>query len=1143
MNQTKKREYKTEEDGLTLPSFPHPKSLVKARRYNDVMFVPPVGHKQCDIMFISPSVQQEEVADEQPSRFGQAVKQEPRMLRGPAGAIFQDILRSQGINPDDIYYTSVCKWLLPKAIRNKPKKAQLDYGKNFLMEEIRQVHPKIIVCMGKHVFDTLYPIKFKMRDIQGGWFWSEDLQTRLFVMPAIIQPVVNPDYIDKFMIDVKAIKRLYDKVQGIDVPTIPLNYTVASTKAEVQKHVMEWAAGNYKVFSVDCEWKGRHHVEGELRSIQFCWKDGRGVYIRFMDDNLNYTMDASYKEIGAILGKWLDKTDVKYIGHHYAADAPWMMETLGLDCWGKCIFDSEFAQQVADEYEDLALERLAMKYTDLGRYDIELEIWKKKYNAKRCKAAGLSPDIAAYAFIPDNVLISYATKDVDTVFRAYPHIMEDLRRQGLTDYYNNTVNPFVTDVFLNFVTMGLPVEMKLLESIREVYVYAQKRMEVMLREMIHKEAWLHIRDFMVGIDLVKGFSAYKDFREFYKDGDFETAFELLKGFSGISNVSKAIDLYEHLQVSAEFNIRSGPQMRRWLFDIKGYIPVKSTKRDDAGMPSMPWTKILTYPTEVQKKYTPACDKQTVEMLAEEYSDEVLDRLMELNAVGNLTKGVLKPADVGADGELVKENGIPYWVASDGFIHGQYSCTETGRPRSWNPNSLNLPKYVTTNITAGIQRVIEMDSKAGTLPEFMNPYVGLDPKQFPSVRSCISTKEMEPLPGSEGWCIVESDLDTAEIVGAAYTAGDFQMISAAIDPDPAFGLADLGEGKIVPIRLAYADNCGIDPLNQNPQLLRKYSKGHGWGDICDNATAAWAEIDKMCKNAPDKYARSFDGYIELIDITDDQWVKDENGRIVNPRHDLHWEIAESVMRNAREVLSKDKHRDGVGKPANFSIAYGATPNSLERAVKSATKEEPPEGTGDLMLEAYAERYPGANKFFLNQEFLPEDPGYYRSISGRIRHFKVHGAGDYGINERLRGSKLTSEQRQARNFPLQNNVGDTMTLAAIGLLKDYKRLGLKARPMALLYDAMATLCPFEEREQVLKLHNKWMHEEVFWETPGGILRYTIDSDYCVRWSTKNNDADSEWLGKTLPAVNIRNKDPLPEARRNRLIELNLLAPTKD
>ena len=47
----------------------------------------------------------------------------------------------------------------------------------------------------------------------------------------------------------------------------------------------------------------------------------------------------------------------------------------------------------------------------------------------------------------------------------------------------------------------------------------------------------------------------------------------------------------------------------------------------------------------QKLFKPAVDRQSLEILAAEHSDQLLFRLLELNAVGNLCKAFLKEAEV------------------------------------------------------------------------------------------------------------------------------------------------------------------------------------------------------------------------------------------------------------------------------------------------------------------------------------------------------------------------------------------------------------------------------------------------------------------------------------------------------------------
>ena len=48
---------------------------------------------------------------------------------------------------------------------------------------------------------------------------------------------------------------------------------------------------------------------------------------------------------------------------------------------------------------------------------------------------------------------------------------------------------------------------------------------------------------------------------------------------------------EHATATRSFNLRSVKDMKRWLFDVKGYTPVKSTANKAKGVPAMDWAKV------------------------------------------------------------------------------------------------------------------------------------------------------------------------------------------------------------------------------------------------------------------------------------------------------------------------------------------------------------------------------------------------------------------------------------------------------------------------------------------------------------------------------------------------------------------------
>jgi hypothetical protein len=87
------------------------------------------------------------------------------------------------------------------------------------------------------------------------------------------------------------------------------------------------------------------------------------------------------------------------------------------------------------------------------------------------------------------------------------------------------------------------------------------------------------------------------------------------------------ELLTHWAEINEFKIRSSPKMGRWLFKIMGLQPVKSTKNPKEGIPSMLWVKVLELPEKLQANFTPAGDKETIEILQEQDDSGMLTRLL------------------------------------------------------------------------------------------------------------------------------------------------------------------------------------------------------------------------------------------------------------------------------------------------------------------------------------------------------------------------------------------------------------------------------------------------------------------------------------------------------------------------------------
>lgn len=826
------------------------------------------GNRKARIMIVAPCVTPDEAATEQDIGFGKKMPKTPRMLDSEYGLYLQNVALKGGIKIEDCYYTTIIKYLPEnKAHITKPSKTMLDAAWSYIEEEIEKIKPDIIVCAGKVAFDCFVDFKVKESDIYGAWFFNKKYNARLYMIPHLSN-LMKQEKHERFVTDFQAIKKMLDALEGIVVDKLPINYSVIHNADELSAFVDKMEEECWPVFSVDCEWEGHQHVDGKLRSLQLAWTPTDAVYIRFMDDALNYAFDISYEEAGKILGRYLNRPYVKYIGHHISADLMWMSYWLKLDWYQKAMFDTEFAQQCVDESMDLGLDALALRYTDLGKYDWDLIWWRKNNPDKRGDG---------YGQVPDDILIPYAIKDVITVFRAWPILENKLKLQDLTKYYRDIHNPFVTDVFTFFGLKGLPIDRKKMDEMRDLYNWAKRELEIDFQSTMTKEAEdiLCARLEELGLEGV-----YDRVYGQVSVGMVEEARNYLKQAVGVENWVNIEPVFEHYLVAPNFNIRSKPQMQRWLFEVKKYTPVKSTANKAAGMPSVDWEKIAKYPPEKQALFTPASDTQTLDILAAKYGDNTIRQLLQLNSVGNICKAFLRESDVDDEGNLVKENGLHYWLSSADAVHLNHSTTETGRPRSWNPNVLNWPSYINAKLGAGITSIIKNRAEKGQLPEKFAKYANIKAKEFPTIRSVCMARP--------GWCIVEADYQTAEMRGLAFIAEDRELMRMILEPDDCFAMVK--------------PDCIPDGIDPEDCVVRIKFPDY-----------------VQYPNDKDKFLMTYSADNEIkATFTEDQLLRDSDGNIVHPRQDMHWQVCELSRHTCRETMNKKKDR-GAAKVVNFCLA--------------------------------------------------------------------------------------------------------------------------------------------------------------------------------------------------------------------------------
>lgn len=178
-------------------------------------------------------------------------------------------------------------------------------------------------------------------------------------------------------------------------------------------------------------------------------------------------------------------------------------------------------------------------------------------------------------------------------------------------------------------------------------------------------------------------------------------------------------------------------------------------------------------------------------------------------------------------------------------------------------------------------------------------------------------------------------------------------------------------------------------------------------------------------------------------------------------------------------------------------YGATAATLERKVEADTGVAPEPGTGEKLLKGLEERQPVATAFLNNLEEAPENPGYLRAASGKVRHFNLPSC-SAGVPSKLYRSQKSAQGREARNFFMQESVAAT-AMRATNWMQDFARkYQLGGVPMTVLYDSVCTLSEAKERFVWAKAHAVCMHLANGWEYHGRVLRYPIETDLNSGWS---------------------------------------------
>lgn len=252
----------------------------------------------------------------------------------------------------------------------------------------------------------------------------------------IFKPEGKPDF-----------ERAVDKIKKIVAGTTTNSAQVGDFRGitnsdEAMQFLLEVYNSGAPWIALDTETTALYPRDGYVLGLSISYKKKHGRYI------LTDVLDEMHLDV---LQKILNIYPV--IFHNMKFDYKMISYHLGLKFNRDQVHDTMVMHYVLDELDSHGLKPLALKYTDYGDYDAELDEFKKAY----CARTGLSNDEFTYDLIPFDIMSKYASIDTAVTLelfeKFYPIVLANRRLEWV--YKNLLVRG--TLFLMDMEEVGIPI--------------------------------------------------------------------------------------------------------------------------------------------------------------------------------------------------------------------------------------------------------------------------------------------------------------------------------------------------------------------------------------------------------------------------------------------------------------------------------------------------------------------------------------------------------------------------------------------------------------------------------------------------------------------------------------------------------------
>lgn len=345
------------------------------------------------------------------------------------GGTFLSKLLAEAKILDQCYVTSAVKCFYG----HKPLAKEWKACRKYLIEEIKQVNPKLIICLGNVAASGIFGKSFPVKDLRQRFFECPDFPS-VQVAVTFSHNVVftDPGKVTTLTKDLKWIVNNFNK------KTSELDYQI-----HINKNIPE-----SNIYGIDIETTGLNPYVDKLLTIAIADPISKiCIGINVSHPKGDYTESELIEHIKLL--DILNNPNIILVGHNIKFDIKFIEQYFKIKV--KCkLFDTAIMHALIDENSnDNQLKQLAAIYTDLGHYEDDL-------------------DITNLINEPFEKVIYYNCLDAITPLKLIEFFWPELNKQGLINIFN-----FITEmisIFSEIEQTGIEID---IQKIRQLFIQSQ----------------------------------------------------------------------------------------------------------------------------------------------------------------------------------------------------------------------------------------------------------------------------------------------------------------------------------------------------------------------------------------------------------------------------------------------------------------------------------------------------------------------------------------------------------------------------------------------------------------------------------------------------------------------------------------------